>query len=98
MPDCISNASSLVITLSWFSLALMILGLLFGVKQQFSRKKRFPLLLLSFTHPVLWARGQSVCETPLWKSSLIFTVLAILVFSWSYFREKTAANFEISEK
>lgn len=98
MPDCISTASSLMITLSWLSLVLMILGIGFGLKNSFPRKKLSPLLLLVFAHPILWSRGLGNCETPLWKSSLIFSILAILVFLWAYFHEEIAENFQESEK
>ena len=98
MPDCISNASSMVIILSWLSLVLMILGLGFGIRKSFPRKKLSPLLLLVFAHPILWSRGAGNCETPLWKSSAIFTALAVLVFMWTYFHTEIAESFEEQEK
>lgn len=94
MPDCISGASSLVIILSWLSFILMIAGLGVGVKQQFPRKKLSPLLLLILAHPVLWSRGTGSCETPLWKSSIIFTVLGVLVFLWAHYREEIAESLD----
>ena len=94
MPDCISNASSMVVTLSWVSLILMVLGLGFGVKTSFPRKKLSPLLLLVFAHPILWSRGSGDCETPLWKTSALFTGLALLVFIWAYFHTEIAESLE----
>lgn len=88
MPECVSEASHIVIGLSWVSLLLLSALLILGLRRQLERRSLTPLLLLSFAHPILWTRGSAECNTPLEQSTLLFTILGLLSFLWAQKRSQ----------